>query len=193
MQCHPGTVHASSKAWYTGVFRSTEPATRLGGYQGTRTPVLKEPSSLRPQGPRCPEVEPATRFWSRAFLMCVRNHRVARQVAAVRSEPGRSTTVAFIRCWVVRIRKHDPTGFPIGPPRSRGHFQSPSSMSRVARNRSRPDPSLSPLGDAGETSTRPRDGHEPTGSDRRQRSPSARPLTSSAVSPNVGCDAHKSS
>ena len=51
------------------ILRSTESTAQLGGIQGTRTPVLKEPSSLRPQGPRCPEAEPATRFWSRAFLM----------------------------------------------------------------------------------------------------------------------------
>jgi predicted protein tyrosine phosphatase len=37
--------------------------------QGTRNPMSRDPSSLRPQGPRCPEAEPATRFWSRAFLI----------------------------------------------------------------------------------------------------------------------------
>jgi hypothetical protein len=59
----------------------------------------------------------------------------------------------------------------IGPPRSAGHFQSTSCMSRVARNRSRPDPSLPPLDAAGETPTRPRKGHEPSGSESRQLAP----------------------
>jgi hypothetical protein len=43
----------------------------IGRTKGNPLPSARRPSLLRPQGPPCPEAEPATRFWSRAFLIPV--------------------------------------------------------------------------------------------------------------------------
>jgi len=42
----------------------------IGWIQGNPLPCAKKTVVAPPSRPRCPEVEPATRIWSRAFLMC---------------------------------------------------------------------------------------------------------------------------